>query len=305
MVLLVTGGTGFIGRELLKSMRANSIILLTRETERAKKTLKHVDHGQIDYITSLDALDTLDHVDAVINLAGEPIADKRWSKSQKKIICDSRWSVTQQIVDLIAASQTPPHTFISGSAVGYYGDQDQHSLDESFELTESLKEHFSHQVCQRWEEIAVQAHSEQTRVCIVRTGVVLGKEGGALPKMSLPFQYGVGGKIGSGQQYLPWIHLHDMVQGLLFLLNTPTAHGAFNFNAPHPVSNAKFSQLLARQLKRPNLFFVPAWAMKLIMGESSSLVLDSCRTRPKRLTELGFNFTYSRLEPALKQIYSS
>ena len=304
MVLLVTGGTGFIGRELLKSMRANSIILLTRDPEQAKLTLKHVDHGQINYITSLDTLTNLNHVDAVINLAGEPIANKRWTRAQKKLICDSRWNVTQHLVDLIEASEAPPHTFISGSAVGYYGDQQTHSLDESFNQTDSLKDQFSHQVCQRWEDIALQAHTHQTRVCVVRTGVVLGKDGGALPKMSLPFKLGVGGKIGHGQQFLPWIHLHDMVQGILFLLDTPSAQGAFNFNAPHPVTNAEFSQHLARRLRRPNLFFVPAWAMKVIMGESSALVLDSCCSRPKKLTELGFNFTYSRLEPALKQIYS-
>ncbi len=306
MQLLVTGGTGFIGRELLKSIRAHNIVLLTRNIDKAKAQLRHVDHGQIRYIHDLSNYTDFNMFDGIINLAGEPIADKRWSHNQKRRICNSRWKLTEQIVSLIQASDSPPKVLISGSAVGYYGDQQHDTLDESFALSahSSIRDQFAHQVCHTWEEIALEAQSEQTRVCVLRTGVVLGRDGGALPKMSRPFQFGVGGHIGDGKQFLPWIHIQDMVQGIVFLLNNDSAQGPFNLSAPHPVSNAEFSRHLARILRRPYFLSVPAWVMKMAMGESASLVLDSCRARPKKLTEMGFNFTYSRLEPALKQLYS-
>lgn len=300
MKLLLTGGSGFIGRELLKHLTTHEIVLLTRNTKAAQQALNHTDIGNVTYINDLDSLQHLNDFDGVINLAGEPIADKRWTKKQKKIICDSRWQLTEKLVELIHASTNPPNVFISGSAVGFYGDQQQHPFDETLRVTENNG--FPHQVCAKWEQIASRARSDMTRVCLLRTGVVMAPEGGALKKMLPPYKLGVGGPLGSGRQYMPWIHMLDMVRAIVYLLETPHALGEFNLCAPHPVTNKEFSQTLAKVLKRPHLLFTPKWGMQLLMGESSVLLFDSIRAKPKKLTELGFRFSYSRIEPALNNL---
>ncbi|CAM2813634.1 TIGR01777 family protein [Vibrio mytili] len=299
MKILLTGGTGFIGSELLKLLTTHQVVLLTRSPEKAKQQLQHADLGNIDYLDTLDNLADLNDIDAIINLAGEPIADKRWTPSQKDKICNSRWKITEKIVELIHASTEPPSVFLSGSAVGYYGDQQEHPFDECLHVNNN---DFAHKVCERWEHIAKRAESEQTRVCLLRTGVVLGAQGGALAKMLLPYKLGLGGPLGTGKQYMPWIHILDMVRAIMYLLETPHAHGAFNMCAPHPVPNRIFSATLAKTLKRPHLFFTPKWVMDIVMGESACLLFDSIRAKPKKLTELDFKFSYSRIEPALKHL---
>ncbi|EGR0669760.1 TIGR01777 family protein [Vibrio vulnificus] len=299
MNILLTGGTGFIGSELLKALSSHHVVLLTRDRHLAKQKLQFTDLGNIRYITDLSAFRDFNDFDAVINLAGEPIADKRWTQNQKQKICDSRWQITEQIVALIHASAKPPGVFISGSAVGYYGDQQDHPFDECLHVHSAG---FTHTVCAHWEQIAKRAQSESTRVCLLRTGVVLGLNGGALKKMLPPYRFGLGGPLGNGKQYLPWIHLQDMVRAIVYLLETPHAQGVYNLCAPHPVSNREFSQTLAKTLKRPHLFSTPKWLMSLLMGESSCLLFDSIRAKPKRLTEIGFTFLFSRVEPALKNI---
>ncbi|CAH0539023.1 TIGR01777 family oxidoreductase [Vibrio marisflavi] len=299
MKILITGGTGFIGRELMKHFTTYDVVLLTRNIQRAKEALKHIDHGNIHYISSLSELLDLNGFDAVINLAGEPIVDRRWSRKQKEVICNSRWETTEKIVDLIHASAQPPSVFISGSAVGYYGNQESHPFDESLHVNQPK---FPHLVCSTWEQIAKRARTDTTRVCLLRTGIVLKADGGAMKKMLPPYRLGLGGPIGSGQQYMPWIHIQDMIRGILYLLKTPHAHGEFNLCAPHPVTNKHFSKQLAKSLKRPHFLFTPKWVLKLALGESSVLLFDSARAKPKKLTELGFQFNFSRLEPALKNL---
>ncbi len=299
MQILLTGGTGFIGSELIKLFSTEQVILLTRDIKAAKKKLYHADLGNITYINSLDNYSDLNEVDAVINLAGEPIAAKRWTTKQKKNICDSRWNITKKLVELIHASSNPPALFISGSAVGYYGDQKERLIDESLAVDD---DGFTHHVCATWESIAKQAQSDTTRVCIIRTGLVLGMEGGALPLMLPPFKYGVGSRLGSGKQYMPWIHILDMIKGIQFLLNTPHASGEFNFSAPHPVTNKEFSKTLASAIHRPMFLITPKWLFNIVLGEASCLLFDSVQCKPKRLTALGFNFTYPRLQPALRDL---
>lgn len=299
MRILLTGGTGFIGSELIKQLMTNEIVLLTRDIEKARQTLSHASQTHISYIDSLDRFADLNHFDAVINLAGEPIAGKRWNEQQKQKICDSRWNITRKLTELIHASTEPPSVFISGSAVGYYGDQQAHPFDESLHI---CHEEFTHTVCARWEALAMKAESEHTRVCILRTGVVLGRNGGALKMMLPAYKLGAGAVLGTGRQYMPWIHIQDMVRGITYLLQTEHAHGYFNFTAPHPVQNREFSRILAKSLKRPYLPFTPKWLLTLIMGEASALLFDSIRAKPKHLTDLGFNFNYSRLEPAIKNL---
>ncbi|CAM4307026.1 TIGR01777 family oxidoreductase [Vibrio agarivorans] len=299
MKILLTGGTGFIGQELLKALCTHTVVILTRDTSKARQALQHLAFETISFIDSLDNLDDLNDFDAVINLAGEPIADKRWSRVQKSRICHSRWDITERIVSLIHASTEPPHTFISGSAVGYYGDQQEHPFDECLQVN---RPDFTHHVCKQWEDIALKARSDNTRVVLLRTGVVLAPNGGALSKMLLPYKLGVGGPIGNGKQFMPWIHMLDMVRAIVFLLETDHAHGAFNLSSPHPVTNKQFSQQLAKTLKRPHVLFTPKWALSMAMGESACLLFDSIRAKPKKLTELGYVFSYSRLEPALRNL---
>ncbi|GAL08115.1 cell division inhibitor [Photobacterium aphoticum] len=256
MKILVTGGTGFIGAALIHQLRDHDITVLSRDPAKASLSLGE----PVKAITTLDQLENLNDFDAVINLAGEPIINKRWTARQKDTICRSRWGITQQLVDKIKASEKPPHTFISGSAVGIYGNQHDKVIDEDFAIEHVSRHDFAHHVCQRWEHIASDAASEATRVCLLRTGIVLGRHGGALAKMLLPYQFGLGGPIGSGKQYTPWIHLDDMVNAIVFLLNTPSADGAFNMTAPEPVTNKVFSQALAHALHRPHFLFTPAFA---------------------------------------------
>ncbi|MEZ8988746.1 TIGR01777 family protein [Vibrio breoganii] len=301
MHILITGGTGFIGRALVKQLIPHQMTILTRDSDNAAQQLKHVNPNCLHFVQSLDHLQDLCDFDAVINLAGEPIVNKRWTDKQKKRICDSRWDITRQIADLIKCSSNPPKVFVSGSAVGIYGDQNQIRVDEE---TPYKAEGFPHYVCQEWEDIANQARSEQTRVALIRTGIVLGQNGGALEKMLLPYKLGLGGPLGAGQQYMPWIHIQDMVRAIQFLLETEICSGIFNMVAPHPVTNKEFSQTLAKTLSRPHFLFTPKFAMQMALGESSCLLFDSVKAKPKRLTEMGFTFNYSRVQPALSQILS-
>lgn len=296
MKILITGATGLIGRRLTERLLGQShhIMALTRSPSRAAKVLD----PQVLLWESLEDKTSLDGFDAVINLAGEPIADKRWTKDQKQKLCDSRWQVTERLTTLINASQKPPSVFISGSAVGYYGDQGQALVPED----EPPNKQFTWQLCARWEALALAAESDRTRVCLLRTGVVLASKGGALAKMVLPFRAGLGGPFGDGQQYMPWIHIDDMVNGIIFLLMHETLNGPFNMVSPYPARNEQFSALLGEVLHRPAFMRVPAGAVRLLMGESAVLVLGGQRAVPRRLEDAGFTFGHQELKEALESI---
>lgn len=296
MKILITGATGLIGQRLTQALlnQSHHITALTRSPQRATKILG----PQVELLNSLDGLSSLDGFEAVINLAGEPIADKRWTAAQKQKLCDSRWQLTAQIAELIKASAKPPTVMISGSAVGYYGDQGQALVTEE----RSPHQEFTWQLCSRWETLALKAQSANTRVCLLRTGVVLSSEGGALAKMVLPFRMGVGGPFGNGQQYMPWIHIDDMLNATLFLLNQPALKGPFNMVAPTPVRNQQFSEQLAKVLHRPCFMRVPTVAVRCLMGESAVLVLGGQQAVPQRLIDAGYQFRYSTLQPALEKV---
>ncbi|MDT3249463.1 TIGR01777 family oxidoreductase [Serratia sp. root2] len=296
MRILITGATGLIGSSLTQRLLSlsHSITVLTRDVQRARERFGE----QVSYWSTLQDQTSLDGIDAVINLAGEPIADKRWSKAQKERLCHSRWDLTERLAALINAGSSPPGVLISGSAAGYYGDQGQAVVTED----EAPHDEFTHQLCQRWESLALQAQSEATRVCLLRTGVVLASKGGALAKMLPPFRLGLGGPIGNGRQYLPWIHLDDMVNGILYLLEHATLQGPFNMVAPYPVHNEQFAAQLANVLDRPAFLRMPAFAMRLLMGEAAVLVLGGQRAVPRRLEEAGFSFRFLELEQALDDV---
>lgn len=290
--ILITGGTGLIGRTLVKSLHKQyAITVVTRDPNRATRLLG-------DNITCIAAeeLRSVDDFDAVVNLAGEPIADKRWTDAQKGRICQSRWKITQQLVDLINNSSNPPVVFISGSAIGVYGRQGDTVITEEFT---DFHDEFSREVCQKWEEIALKA---KTRVCVLRTGVVLSDEGGALSKMLMPFRLGLGGPIGTGKQFMSWIHLDDMVNGIQFLLENDETKGIYNLTSPNPNTNHFFSLALAKRLERPCIFRVPAFVIKTLMGESSDLVLFGQKVIPQKLIDDGFKFAFPTLKAALADL---
>ncbi|MCP5160921.1 MAG: TIGR01777 family protein [Hahellaceae bacterium] len=294
MNLLITGGTGLIGTRFIHRHPGHHYTVLTRSTH----LLSTPPSDATRYIGDLSELASLDGFDAVINLAGEPIIDKRWSVQQKRIICDSRWHITQQIVDKIAASSHPPRVFISGSAVGIYGDAGEVMLNEASLIP---CDDFAHQLCERWETIAAQAAS-YTRVVHLRTGIVLDAQGGALAKMRLPFSLCLGGHLGSGRQFMSWIHIDDMVAAILFLLMNEHCHGAFNLTSPQPVTNQQFTRALASALHRFAILPVPGAILSLLMGESSQLLLGSQRVYPDKLLQAGFQFSYPSIQEALNQL---
>ncbi|SNY63125.1 TIGR01777 family oxidoreductase [Enterobacter sp. CC120223-11] len=295
MKILITGGTGLIGRHLIPRLLelGHSVTVVTRSPDKARR---HLD-ARVELWKGLNERSNLEGIDAVINLAGEPIADKRWTEEQKQRLCNSRWQITQKLVDLFAASTPPPAVLISGSAAGYYGDLGEVVVTEE----EPPHNEFTHKLCARWEQIACGAQSETTRVCLLRTGVVLAPKGGILGKMVPPFKLGLGGPIGNGRQYLAWIHIDDMVNGILWLLDNDL-RGPFNLVSPYPVRNEQFAHALGHALHRPAVLRAPATAVRLLMGESSILVLGGQRALPKRLEDSGFAFRWYDLEEALADV---
>ena len=296
MHILITGATGLIGRPLIARLQqaGHQISAVTRNVAAARQQLGE----QVNLWSGLDQQRDLNGVDAVINLAGEPIADKRWSEAQKRQLCDSRWLLTERLAALIRASSEPPAVFISGSATGFYGDTGELVLTEE----DPGHHEFTHTLCAGWEERALRAASEHTRVCLLRTGVVLAKHGGALSKMKLPFKLGIGGPLGNGKQYMPWIHLDDAISGILWLLDHPDLSGPFNLVAPYAVRNEQFAAALGRAMHRPAFMRTPGAAIKLMMGESSVLVLGGQHVIPQRLEKSGFRFRWFDLDEALANV---
>jgi uncharacterized protein (TIGR01777 family) len=294
MKVLITGGTGLIGSALIRGAVGFDFTVLTRSISNAKSILP----ASLQYIDSLEDLHNLDAFDAVINLAGEPIIGKRWSDQQKDHICQSRWQVTEQLVQLFAQSTTPPKVFISGSAIGVYGDRGDEPLTE---VSSTEERDFSTMLCQRWESIARQAEP-YTRVVLLRTGIVLSAQGGALAKLLLPFKCGLGGRISTGEQYMAWIHYRDHINAIHFLLNETNISGPVNLVAPNAEKNMVFTQVLAKTLHRIAVLPVPKIALRLLLGEASSLLLDGQKVLPQTLLNQGFVFEFNKLEPALSDL---
>lgn len=296
MHILITGGTGLIGRALTARLlqAGHQLSVVTRDVAAARRNLSE----KVNLWSGLDQQQNLNGIDAVINLAGEPIAAKRWSDPQKRLLCDSRWQITQRLVELIQATSTPPAVLISGSATGFYGDTGDVVVTED----DPGHAEFTHELCARWEQLALMAQSEHTRVCLLRTGVVLSEKGGALEKMKLPFKLGIGGPLGNGKQYLPWIHLEDAVNGIAWLLGNPGLEGPFNLVAPYAVRNEQFAAALGEAMHRPAFMRTPATAVRLMMGESAVLVLGGQHVLPQRLEASGFRFRWYELDKALADV---
>ncbi|CCQ11760.1 Cell division inhibitor [Pseudoalteromonas luteoviolacea B = ATCC 29581] len=297
MNILVTGGTGLIGQALISRLASHSISVLTRNVKTAKKALGE----NISFFTKLEDID-FNTIDVVVNLAGEPIADKRWTKGQKHRIAASRLRITRTLVEKINEATSGPQVFISGSAIGYYGRQpDNITIEESHPTPFN---EFSHTLCSDWENTAFEV-KQSVRTCIVRTGIVLHPCKGALRKLLPSFKFGLGSVIGSGTQGMSWIHINDMANAIIHLIQHKECDGIFNLTAPSPVSNRVFSNTLAQQLHRPCLFTMPAFVMRLLFGEMADLLLFGQYVTPKRLIQSGYKFEFSELDGALKDLLNN
>jgi len=303
MRIVVTGGTGFLGRALIERLQAEHEPIVFTRGPRSHSTRVARSGQAAEVQWSPDApdgtwIETVHTAQAVVNLAGEPIAAGRWTAARKKAIHDSRIAATRAIVDAIRAAPSPP-ILINGSAVGIYGDRGDEALTEASPLGSD----FLASVCRDWEAEAMKG-ADRTRVVSVRTGFVMSKDGGALPQFALPFHFFAGGPAGSGRQYMSWIHVDDWVEMVHWALTTSAVQGPLNLTAPGPVTNAEFARSLGGALHRPALMRAPAFALRLLLGEmADGVILSGQRVLPARAQSLGFSFRYASLDAALAAVY--
>ena len=296
MTVVLAGGSGFLGSKLRAQLERDGhrVLNLTRSPSPDRP-------GDIAWQPDGSAGQLAAHLegaDAVVNLAGENIAGTFWSEARKAQLRNSRLLATRTIVRAISACERPPKALVTGSAVGYYGAHGDETVTERTPPGSG----FLAQLCVDWEQEARAVDSAQTRLVIVRTGLVLGADGGALKKMILPFKLGLGATLGSGDQYMPWIHVDDWVSMIGWLISADRAMGAFNASAPTPVTNRDFTRTLGRVLRRPAVFHAPAFVLKIGLGELANMLLTGQRVLPSAAEEMGFRFAYRELEPALRSL---
>ncbi|MDP9518349.1 TIGR01777 family oxidoreductase [Pseudomonas protegens] len=298
MHILLTGGTGLIGRALCRYWLAqgHQLSVWTRHPEKVAALCG----PQVRAIRTLQELDQAP-LDAVINLAGAPIADRPWTHKRKALLWSSRIALTETLLAWLETREHKPRVLVSGSAVGWYGDGGERELSED---SPPVSEDFASQLCIAWEETAQRAEALGVRVVLVRTGLVLSSEGGFLSRLLLPFKLGLGGPIGSGRQWMPWIHIDDQIALIDFLVHQDEARGPYNACAPKPVRNREFAKSLGRVLRRPALIPLPAFVLRLTLGELSLLLLGGQRAVPARLLETGFTFQFTDLSAALDDVSS-
>jgi uncharacterized protein (TIGR01777 family) len=302
MRIVIAGGSGFLGRPLAAALAADGhdVVTLTRgDGPRRGQTRSRAVRWTPGGDTGPWAAES-DGAGAVVNLAGESIAGRRWSAAHKQRILDSRVHATRSLVSAIQAAEAPPPVFLSGSAVGYYGPRGDEVIAEDTPPGSD----FLAGVCVQWEAEAMLAAGDRTRVVCIRTGIVLEKDGGALPQMLPPFTFGAGGPVGSGRQYWPWIHRDDWIGLVRWAIQTPDAAAALNATAPNPVTNADFARALGRAMHRPAFMPAPAFALRLMLGEmADALLLSGQRAVPAKAERLGFAFRYPRVDEALGAIF--
>ncbi|MAX56624.1 MAG: TIGR01777 family protein [Alcanivoracaceae bacterium] len=299
MNILLTGGSGFIGRHLCRRLAAHGhhLIILTRKPRRVARGLPE----EARLVSSLDDIADDEIIDGIVNLAGESLFAGRWSRRRKEVLLASRVGVTQDIVSLVSRLERKPAVLVSGSAVGFYGDAGNAELTED---SSARKKDFGYRLCDAWEQAARPVSRQGLRLCLIRTGIVLGRDGGMLKQLLPLYKLGLGAKMGDGNQWLSWVHIDDMVAILVRALETPGIEGIFNACAPAPVTQREFHQLLASKLHRPALLRVPATALKVGLGELSGMLLGGQRVYPRRLEQQGFMFRYPDLASAVDHLIS-
>ncbi len=296
MRIFITGGTGLIGRRLCKALLAEGHELTVLSRNPASVPVKC--GAGVHALASLAEWHPALSFDAVINLAGEPIIDKRWSAQRKQVLWDSRVTLTEELVRRIAAAEHKPSVLLSGSAVGYYGNGGDRMLDEAADTGEG----FAAELCKAWEDAARIAEKLGVRVCLLRTAPVLSNDGGMLARMLPPFKLGLGARLGNGKQWMSWVHIEDYAAMVLRLLHDEQTHGPYNMAAPNPVTNAEFTATLAAVQRRPAFFVAPAALLKLAMGESASLLLEGQRALPRKMEAAHQRFAFPTLAEALRDI---
>ncbi|MET3132693.1 uncharacterized protein (TIGR01777 family) [Oxalobacteraceae bacterium GrIS 1.11] len=296
--VLVTGGTGFIGQELVAALLADGhrVTVLTRRVRQAAWLFD----GRVRCIGALDELPPGQRIDLVINLAGAPVLGRRWTAARREQLRRSRAGLTQALVAWIATARHTPRLLLSASAIGYYGIQAQ---GDASVLTEDSPPQaiFMSQLCDEWEAQAQLATAHGVQVACLRFGFVLGRQG-SLPMLLLPIKLGLGGPLGGGWQWLSWIHVRDVVRGIAYLARQERVDGAYNFTAPGSVPQARFSRIAAALAGRPCFFPTPAWPMRLALGRQADLLLEGQRVAPARLLAAGFAFDYPELDGALRSL---
>ncbi len=301
MQIVITGGTGTIGRRLVEALlrHGDVVTVVSRQAHRPADLPAKINFAQWDGQTAAGWGHLVAGVDAVVNLAGAGIADEKWSETRKKEIQESRVKAGQAVVEAISAAAVKPKGLIQASAVGYYGPHNNGTL-----LTEesSPGHDFLAQVCQAWEASTEPVEALGVRRVVIRSGVVLDMMGGALPKMVMPFRFMAGGPVGSGQQWLPWIHYYDEVEAIRFLLQTEAARGPVNLTTPTPLRSRDFAKAIGKAMHRPAFTPAPAFVLKNVFGEMSTVLLDGQQAVPKRLQEWGYRFKFVEAEPALRDL---
>jgi uncharacterized protein (TIGR01777 family) len=300
MRIIITGGTGLIGRQLAASLQRDNheVVILSRTPDRRAGLPAGVRVVGWDGLSSTGWGQYADGAGAIVNLAGAGIADSRWSEQRKREIVESRINAGRAVVEAVQAAAAKPAVVIQSSAVGYYGSRGDEVLTEASKPGND----FLADVCIDWERSTEAVDALGVRRAIIRTGIVLSTEGGALPKMLLPFKFFAGGKLGDGRQYFPWIHMTDEVDAIRFLINTPQASGPFNLAAPNTPTNAAFVKAVGEAMGRPSAVPAPAFALKAAFGEMSTVLLDGQRAEPTRLLELGYRFRFTDPAAAVKNV---
>ncbi len=297
MKIAVTGGTGFVGKALVEDLieRGEDVTVVSRTPEKLPAPFR----GLVNASSWEDL--SLDGFDAVVNLAGENLLGHRWSEEHKQKIRDSRLDTTRRIVDLCAAAKDGPSVLVQASAVGYYGPrEDDLELDEGSPPGEG----FLAEVCKEWEGEAAKVRAQGVRMVPLRIGVVLGRSGGALERMAPVFRKNLGGKIGSGKQWISWIHMRDLVRMVGYILDQEQVTGPWNGTAPNPVQMKAFAEAIGRALGKPAWLPAPAFALKIALGEGAEIVLTGQRVLPRKALEQGFVFEYPKIDAALEEIFA-
>ncbi|MGC9394657.1 MAG: TIGR01777 family oxidoreductase [Anaerolineae bacterium] len=301
MRVLVAGGTGLIGRALVADLarEGHEVVVLSRHPTRAPAFSPTVAVQPWDARSVAGWGPLVNSIDVIVNLAGENISAGRWTAERKARIVQSRMETGQALVDAVNAAKNQPRAFLQASAVGYYGPRGEEALGEASPPgTDWLS-----RVAVDWEAATRPVAEAGVRHVLLRTGIVLTLDGGALPKMALPFRFFVGGPVGRGQQGLPWIHLADEVAAIRFLIDREDAHGPFNLTAPQMQTNAEFSRALGRAMHRPAWLPVPGFALRLLFGEMATILLNGQHALPIKLQQMGFAFRFPTLDAALYDLF--
>ncbi|MEA5598304.1 TIGR01777 family oxidoreductase [Rivularia sp. UHCC 0363] len=304
MKVAITGATGFVGSRLVERLLVENteVLVLTRDPNRAQKIFPSNAYPNVEIAaytpsTSGSWQNQIASCEAIVNLAGAPISEGRWTSDRKQSILSSRKLTTQKIVEAIVKSTTKPKVLVNASAVGYYGTSETAIFDEN----STPGSDFLAQVCQEWETEAQKVTDSGVRLVILRFGIVLGM-GGALGKMITPFKMFAGGPIGSGEQWFSWIHVDDIVSLILQVINSPEMSGIYNATAPHPVRMAELSTTMGEVMNRPSWLPVPAFAIEAMLGDGAVVVLEGQKVLPQRTLQSGFKYDYPNLKPALEEI---